>query len=263
MGFPTIKPRRIYHRSWFSEALNIPGSIVAAGSSVVLAFKKIWYPSAEPAATSGDMWLAGLAVLGAVFAIAGAIVKVVNAKRKDDADDDADRMDGLKSACHIFHSLVRHLHNFSRHDYGRLRVTLHKVVPPKKKGEAPDEYEQLLDYIGDRKRSGQGRKFSTSSGITGVAIRENDVFAGSRNNVDHEAYIAEMVADWGFDEKGASGLSKDRNSWLAIPIEYGGEVTAVVYLDSTDKNCFKDDVLKRQIVNAARGLAVFINERYF
>jgi hypothetical protein len=154
----------------------------------------------------------------------------------------------------LFHSLVRHNHNFSRRDYDKLRVTFHRVV------EKTDKLEQVVNYVGG-KNNGKGRQFDIRSGACGRAVRAKKVLSGSRTNVDYEAYIKELVSEWGFTETDARKLSFSRNSWLAVPIEHEGEVTGVVYLDSKEKEFFPD-AIKAQVVWACWGLAVFIDERY-
>lgn len=257
-GIPDLAKKPFYLRNWFSESLTAVGVLISSGSAVALAISIIRYPTDQtrPAETI----LSWFAVGGAVIAVGGAITKIIQALHKDERDKDEERMDGLYAALHIAHSMVRHSHNFPLKDHDRLRVTLHRIVPPTKTGQAATEYQQMFNYIGGS--GGQGRCFPIGTGIVGKAIREEEVLTFSRNNDDTQAYINELVKNYGFSRANAKNVTFDRNSWMAVPIKYDGkEVAGVLYLDAKDKDFFTDEV-KEQVVRVSAGIAVFINERY-
>lgn len=214
--------------------------------------------------TKSDIVLAVIGVVGAVFTIAIAVFKMVQTKDKEKSEDlIRENYDGLHSALQVIHSLLRHKKGFDRKATDRLRITLHRIIKPKDGDGGPEHFEQLFDYVGANGKEGKGRTFSIRSGITGKAAREKDVFVGSRNNVDYQAYIRELITDWGYTEADAKKVSSTRNSFMAVPIKYRGqEVTGVIYLDSSEKDFFDDDSVKTLIVWACAGLAVFIDERY-
>lgn len=257
-GIPETKKKRFYEKSWFLELLGIPSALIAGVPTLAVALPTLLHSSER---SRGEVALAWTGVAGVVLLIVIGVVKLIQGYAKDKIADDTQRLDGLHAALHVIHSVVRHNRGFSRNDRERLRVTIHRVVKAGEHGGSPDEIEQLLNYVGG-KGGGAGRRFSVRSGITGQAVREGSVLAGSRNNNDHEAYIRELVADWGYTEEDAKRLAIGRNSWMAVPIKYkGSEVTGVVYLDSDEKKFFTDEI-KTLIVGACGGLAVFIDERY-
>lgn len=258
-GLPEFANKRFYLRHWFIEFVTGIGVLFGSGSAVALALPIIIYPDEKTANLQSA--LAWMAIGGAVTALLGSAIRIVQGLHKDARDKDEERMDGLYAALHIAHSLVRHKHDFALKDHhDRLRVTLHRIVPAKKKGEQPTEYQQMFDYIGGS--DGKGRRFPIGFGIVGAVIRQEVPLSFSRNNDDFEAYKLELVQKYGFTKKQADAVPIDRNSWMAVPIKYQGkEVTGVLYLDAKDRDFFTDEV-QQQVVWACGGFAVFINERY-
>ncbi|HEY2847954.1 MAG TPA: GAF domain-containing protein [Pyrinomonadaceae bacterium] len=258
-GIPEPKKKRFYHKSWFSEALGIPGALITAIPTITLFIRRVFIE--DQTVSRADMWLVYVGMFGVVLLITQGLSKLAAARWKDQHEEDEDRFDGFLSALHLIHSIVRHKAGFSRSSVNRLRVTVQRIVPPEKAGTSPEELEQVLDYIGG-KGGGKGRRFSIRSGITGKAAREGEVLIGSRNNDNHEAYIQELMSVWNYTEEDAKKLSSGRNSWMAVPIKYKGhEITGVVYLDSNEKEFFNGEI-RELVVWACGGLAVFIDERY-
>jgi len=258
-GIPEPKRKRFYHKAWFSEALAIPGALITAIPTITLFIRRVFI--ADASVSISDLWLACIGMFGVLLLIVQGLSKVAQARWKDIREEDEEKFDGLNAALHIIHSLVRHKAAFGRKDADRLRVTIHRILPPKTKSASPEQFLQLLDYVGGG-GGGKGRTFSIRSGITGKAAREGDVLIGSRNNDDHEAFIKELISVWAYTEEDAKRLAIGRNSWMAVPIKYKGrEITGIVYLDSNEKGFFTEEIAELAVW-ACGGLAVFIDERY-
>lgn len=202
-----------------------------------------------------------LLVFGILWLAGSSILKVLHAFQQDQEQKQKQDYDGLLGALHVLYGCISRNLSFGEQDYGRLRVTVHRVVPDTKPDKAPEQLEQLLPYVGGKGKEA-GRKFSIRSGIIGKAVREKAAFAFSRQNDDHEAFIRELVSDWSYTEEDARSLTADRKSWMAVPI-FGKDdsVVGVVYLDSNEKNFFNKDV-QTLVINACSGIASYITERY-
>lgn len=258
-GLPEPKKRRFYHSNKLLEGLNLPSAVAAGVPAIVLVIQRVFYPSAET--SRSDVALAVIGSIGAVMVILIAVVKLAQGWDKDAEESELAKHHDLRAAMHLIHGFVRHQQGFHRRDKNKLRVTIHRVIRPKKKGESPEYIEQMVNYVGGQE-DGAERRFSIRSGITGKAIREKVTLVASRNNDDIEAYIQEMISEWSFTEEDARKLTLTRNSFMAVPIKYKGEeVTGVVYLDSNDKDFFTPEV-QNQVISACGGLATFLDERY-
>lgn len=258
-GIPEVRKKKFYEKHWFLESLGVAGAVITGTASTPLAIRTIAYP--VESTTKSDQILAWVSLGGVVVLVAAAVVKLIHGLNKDRKETDENKLDGLHAVLHVIHSIVRHKKGFGRNERDRLRVTIHRVIPAKKAGEAAEQAEQMFDYVGGDGK-GAGRKFSCRSGIIGRAIRERDIFAVSRKSEDHASFIMEMVREWGYTKEEAAKLTSDRNSWMAIPIYYkGADVTGVVYLDSNERGIFSSDV-RDAVKDACNGLAVFISERY-
>lgn len=250
-GIPDFKPKKFYHRNWFAETITGIGVLISSGSGVAIAIPVFLYPDERTTGTQTALAIGAIA--GAALAVVGAIVKVVQGHRKDSVDKDEERLDGLHASLEIIHSLVRHQVGFPRSNYGMLRLTIHKRVG--------NEMEQLFNYIGGP-GGGKGRRFPVGLGICGKVLREGKVYTFSRTTDDDDAYIQELVRDWGFDQEQALRLTFGRNAWMAVPIKYSDRrIAGVIYLDAKHSGFFTDDIANL-VTWACGGVAVFINERY-
>ena len=71
-----------------------------------------------------------------------------------------------------------------------------------------------------------------------------------------------MVRDYGFSEEEARKLNETRWSWVAIPIrDAQSRVDGILYLDSSKKDCFSEEICGKIIV-ACEPLCAFIDWRY-
>lgn len=211
----------------------------------------------DPGKRTLGWWLAGAIVWLAVTSI----LKVLSAHTQDREEKRGQDYEGLLGAVHVLHSMVRSRMGHQNPNEGRLRVTVHRVVPHEKKKGTAEELEQLLPYVGGR-GSHPGRTFSIRSGIIGKAVREKAAFAASRQSDDYDTFIEELVRNWSYTEEDARALSPDRRSWMAVPV-FGSKssVVAVVYLDSSEREFFGGEI-RQLIVEACGGIAAYINETY-
>lgn len=258
-GIPERPKRRIYHKRWFVESINIPAALAAAVPTGWLLYSCYYYP--KPDLTRPEIVLAIIGVLGAILTVALSVLKMLQGRQQDLREADEDRFDGLHSVLEVIHSLIRHQKGFDVTAKDKFRVTLHRII--KGDGESSsDQLEQLFDYVGARDTHGKGRRTSINCGVSGRAAREGEPFAASRMSDDHEAYIRELITVWGYTEADARKLDPTRNSWMAVPIKHKEkDVTGVVYMDSDEKSFFDEEVQAR-IIHACAGLAVFIDGRY-
>ncbi|HET7461530.1 MAG TPA: hypothetical protein VFJ82_09775 [Longimicrobium sp.] len=242
--------RRFYERKAIVEALAVVPPVVALAITAALNLR-------DPE-KRGLGWV--LAAAAAWLAIAN-LVKVLNAHAQDAEQAKKQEHPGLAGALHAVHGAISGRLGLTREDLGRLRMTIHGVVPPQRKGQSSEEIEQLLPYVGGR-GSEAGRRFSIRSGITGKAVRECAPFAASRRSEDYTEFIRELVSDWAYTEDDARKLSPDRRSWMAVPI-FGsrGSVAGVVYCDSNERDFFTDEV-RMLIVHACDGITAYIAEVY-
>ncbi len=251
---PEARSPRFYEKKWVVETAAIFPPIVAMGVATATNLM-------DPAV--GKQRLGWLLLAGVVWLIVASFIKVANAYSQDRQQESEREYDGLNGALHAIHSSVAEYVGFSDEEKrgGRLRTTIHRVVPSTKSGRDPEETEQLLPDIGGSGKA-PGRKFSTRSGIVGKAVREEAPFVAVRESDDYEEYIRDLVSVWSFTETDARSLSPDRQAWMAIPI-FGSsrEVVAVVYLDANERTLFEGDV-PELIIGGCGGVTRYIEERY-
>lgn len=248
---PTVKTPRFYEKKWTVEAIAIGPPIILAG----IAAWSSWFDVTKR--WQGWIYMVAVAWLGIA-----SICKVAQAKTQDDVQKYNQGHDGLFGAVHTIYGAISTHKNFSEQHDERLRITVHTVVAANGQDSAPEELEQLLPYVGGQ-GGAVGRRFSIRSGIIGKAVREKAVFAFMRQNDDYEAFVNELVKDWAYTEKDARRLRSDRKSWMAIPIFESDTKTviAVVYLDSSDRNLFDEEV-KWLAMAGCSGIALYTNKRY-
>jgi hypothetical protein len=141
-----------------------------------------------------------------------------------------------------------------------LRLTLH--IPVDARGTVL--LEQVIDYVSDDpdRRTGQGRRFSPRSGIIGQAFRTGTVFVATRESEDLEQFVQELIDHWHYTLEDTKALDLRARSFIAVPLPGADDRTAaVLYVDSTKKDYFTAN--RRQLIlDACRGIALFIGRRY-
>ena len=238
----------------FVEGMGSGPPILAAGvTSFVLA-------QAPP---PGNLTLVLVSGCVCVWLLIAAVIKVLHGNAQDRAGEAQRSHDGLKAALHVLHGVVCHEAKVTNPANGFLRATFHRVVPPLNECE---HIEQIVPYVGGDARlgSGLGRKFSVRSGITGSAIRTQDVFTMTRQNDDPEAYKAELIKEWHYTAEDVKNLTMDRHSGMSVPIldRSGQHVLGVVYLDSSQKNLFSTGTMQTLVLAACSGISSYTSERY-
>jgi putative methionine-R-sulfoxide reductase with GAF domain len=105
-------------------------------------------------------------------------------------------------------------------------------------------------------------------GVAGQAFRQAQLnpdapqlFAGSRTTQNHDAFLKQMVTDYGFSQDDALNLSQSTMSWLAFAIARNGTVYGVLYCDSKQADFFTDE-RKEDLLHAMVGIAYFVGLRY-
>ncbi|HEX6751823.1 MAG TPA: hypothetical protein VF092_31300 [Longimicrobium sp.] len=249
-SIPGRRRRRFYERKAVVELLAVIPPVLTAA---VTALVNIRDPERR---TLG--WL----LVGAIgWLLVSSVVKILHAYAQDREQKRREEYDGLLGALHVLYGVVSTRAGIGPRDGGRLRVTVHRVVPPSGSGMAAEELEQLLPYVGGQ-GGGPGRKFSIRSGVIGKAVRARAVVAVTRGSDEHEKFVDELVREWAYTEHDARRLSSDRRSWMAVPVfDSGFVVVAVVYLDSNDTEFFTPE-LQKIILDASGGIATYVNEVY-
>jgi hypothetical protein len=135
----------------------------------------------------GDVWIGAGVVLLVLLICMNAIVKAFVLhfqKEREKSPHD------LESSLHALQSIVLVGLADGEPD-PNVRVTIH--VP-----RSADKLEQVLDYVGNQRRTGTaGRLFPAHCGIIGKAFRTKKACIGSRKTTDQEAYVKELVDEWG------------------------------------------------------------------
>ena len=249
---PGVEAPRWWQRKWIGEALAIvPPILMAGGTGWGIMLDKTRPHSLAWPAFSAAVWLL----------LAGG-AKTLYAASEDRKEQEEQSPRDLAGCVHVIHRVAQRIVGFSDAEEGRLRVTVHRIVPTKREGAEPTELEQVLPYVGGQ-GGNPGRRFRVESGIIGLAIRDADVYTGKRESDDYEAYLGELVRDWSYPRPAAERLRRDRFSWMAVPLfSQKREVMGAVYLDSDQREFFDDERVVAVITYACSGIAAYIDERY-
>lgn len=247
-----LKKIRFWSRKWLVELVGSGPPLIAAvaGAFTLSDPSGVW----SPVLIVASVWLLGASGL-----------KIKQAYDEDKSIDRDNEHHGITACLHVLHATLEH---HGKVEYSGtdptafdLRVTFHRVVEPL---DDPKELEQLVDYVGGR-GGGKGRMLNVQSGITGQAVRENNVFMMDRDVQDVEEYRRILVSDWHYRKSEADKLTADRFSAIAVPITSKSDenlVLGVVYMDSKMENFFNRVKLQECVVNCCTGLTRFIGERY-
>jgi hypothetical protein len=247
---PGRRRQRFYERKAAVEALAVVPPVLMGGVTAAIDLR-------DP----GKRVFGWLLVAALAWLVAASVVRVLHAHAQDREQKRREDYDGLLGALHVLYGIVSSRAGLGPRDHGRLRATIHRVVPPAVKGKAAQELEQLLPYLGGA-GSGPGRTFSIRSGVAGKAARERIAFAASRQSEDYEQFLHELVRDWSYTEDDARQLTPDRRSWMAVPVfDVRGRVAAVVFLDSNETSFFTKE-LQQLIVQACGGITSYVCEVY-
>lgn len=245
---PGRKQDRFYEKKLVVELVAVLPALVTAAVGALVNL-------GDPSRRTLGWWLVGAT---AWLAIAS-IVKVLHAAAQDRDRKRGEDHAGLRGALHVLYASVHHA--AGPQGGGALRVTIHRIVQPKKKGQGAERLEQLLPYFGGR-GGGAERTFPIQSGIIGKAAREKVVVASTRRNANYPEFLDELVSEWAYTEEDARTVTADRHSWMAVPILTDGSApVAVVYLDSSIPDFFSQGVWD-VVVGCCGGITAHIAEVY-
>lgn len=247
-----LNKTRFWKKKWLVELLS-------SGPAVVAAFFSAYSLSTQHA--SWFWWL----FVGASWVVVASVIKVCVAYEEDHRLEVDHEHEGITACLHVLHATIEHQGTLEfAGEIGAnfdLRATFHRIVEPL---DDPAHLEQVVDYVGGS-GGGKGRLINIQSGITGQAVRENDVFVMDRDVQDVQEYFRTLVSDWHFRKSEATKLTPDRFSAIAIPITSNGDrnlVLGVVYIDSKRQDFFNKTRLQECAVNCCAGLNSFIGARY-
>jgi hypothetical protein len=249
-NIPGPLKERFYEKKYVVELIAILPPLVTAAVGALVNL-------ADPAKRTLGWWLVGAT---AWLALAS-IIKVLHAAAQDRQRKRVEDYDGLRGALCVLYESVRRGAGVDAVGDGTLRVTIHRVVRPPRRGTGAEELEQLLPYVGGA-GGAPGRKFSVRAGVIGKAAREKRAVVVRRQSEAYAEFLRELVRDWAYTEAEARAVASDRHAWMAVPI-LGADlaVAAVVYLDSSLPEFFTADI-QQLIGNACSGVATYIVEVY-
>jgi hypothetical protein len=80
---------------------------------------------------------------------------------------------------------------------------------------------------------------------------------------DPQAYVSELVGDWGYPPELAARLNPAIFAWMAVPFNdpVRQQVQGILYVDSTDRDFFTD-ARQDLVLQASAGIARFVVRRY-
>lgn len=249
-NIPGPQKERFYERKYIVELIAVLPPLVTAAVGALVSL-------GDPAKRTLGWWL----VSAAVWLTLASLVKVLHAAAQDRERKRVREYDGLRGSLWVLYETTRRAAGVEKAGDGSLRVTIHRVVLPRKNAAAAEELEQLLPYVGGT--GGPARRtFSIRSGVIGLAVREKVPLTARRKSTEHSDFVRELVHDWAYTEKEARLITADRQAWMAVPIFSGqGAVVAVVALDSSIQGFFTRPV-QRIVGNACGGIAAYIAEAY-
>ena len=92
-------------------------------------------------------------------------------------------------------------------------------------------------------------------------MRDAAPYTFVRQTDDYDAFIREMVSEWGYTRDEARALTEDRQAWMAVPIQGRQGAVGVVYLDTNSRDLFAPEV-QVLVINGCRGIADYVDARY-
>ncbi|WP_420128343.1 hypothetical protein [Longimicrobium sp.] len=249
-NIPGPQKERFYEKKYVVELIAILPPLVTAAVGALVNL-------GDPAKRTLGWWLVGAT---AWLALASG-VKVLHAATQDRDRKRIKEYDGLRGSLWVLYEAVRGATDLGILTEGALRITIHRVADPNRKGVEPGQLEQLLPYIGGL--GGPPRRvFSIRTGVIGLAVREKDAVAVNRKSDGHAGFVRELIKEWGYVEDEARAVSPDRQAWMAIPMLNARNVpVAVVSLDSSIPDFFSPEIQK-VILGCCRGVGAYIQEAY-
>jgi hypothetical protein len=249
-NIPGPQKERFYEKKYVVELVAVLPPLITAAVGALVSL-------GDPAKRILGWWL----VAATGWLALASLVKVLHAAVQDRDRKRSRNYDGLRGSLWVLYETIRRAAGIEKPGDGTLRVTIYRVVVPRKKAEPAEALEQLLPYVGGA-GGGARRTFSIRSGAIGLAARNKTPVMAKRKSAGHSDFVKELVHDWGYTENEARSITADRQAWMAVPIFSGqGAVVAVVFLDSSVPGFFTS-VIRRTVGNACGGIAAYIAEAY-
>lgn len=197
----------------------------------------------------------------AIWLLLTSIWKIFLAREEDGKEEPEIVHEGLYASVSTLQVMLTHYCK-KRNCGNDIRATFHRVVPPL---DDPKHIEQIIPYAGPNPKSQDiGREFSINTGITGQAIRRRTAITMSSQVGTEADHRQELIADWGYTDAQAKGLSQGRYSAAAIPVldSTGQSVLGVIYLDSSERAIFDRPEVQEIIVVGSAAISEFVTKRY-
>ena len=212
----------------------------------------------------------GMVALGVAVLIAllvGTVFKALQARRKDRQEAARRSPQPLEAGLYVLHSAILAMRGLPYEEsvIAKLRVTIFRVV------EAEDVAVQIVPFVGGG-GGDAGARVSRRSGVVGRAILRGTLAASIRDG-SFEDYVQLLVRDYALPIDEARAMATSRLASLAVPLhdQRTSRVTAVVYMDSTDRAFFSrperpraaiSDRFVQRIAAACAGLGAYAELTY-
>lgn len=220
------------------------------------------------------MWII-YSILG-ILTVGAGFLRTAHSYAEDAKKERGAEHDGLLGTMVTFHALVSDIINRERpaEDRADLRVTFHTLAPNPKE---PTHLEQVIPYVTDDGIHGNvGRRFSANVGITGEAIRTREPCLLASEASSDEEHMDILIQHWGYLPWQAKLLTPRRFSAIAAPVlvntrrswrhstngEVAQMVIGVIYLDSSSRDAFDDDITQEQLMVLFDAVADYVTWRY-
>ncbi len=248
---------------WLPEAV---GALPVFAGALVTALRLAWdRNAATDPAHAPALWLIILAFGVAMWALLAGAVKVYFAVADSADARKAHQAIDVYAACQVLHDLLAaNLDVNDEVEPEAIRVTVYRVTSTS--NGSPTELERAIPYAVARggKSKPPGTRILASCGIIGRAARTGDAQISDRVAATVEDFRKDLIAQWGFDEEQAKSVDDSRYSWMAVPIknETKGVFDAVVYLDSSRRLAFSEQICETIVYPACSAIALCIEREY-
>lgn len=236
---PSAK-QRSWHTLETTRSISETAASIIAGSVAIVAAVDAYKEN-----NAAKLFVAMGAVLAMGFSCWNGLLRYLAARKKDQEGADLSHPMHLLAPLRVLYALVAQRKQLTDDEAGRnrFRVTLHAH------DDAAGMHEQIVPYVGGKRLPDNavvGRRWPIRCGIVGQVIRSRTTkLAPISEKVSNEQrYRAEMIEIYGYTDEEALALQPMRMEVLAIPIiGDDGQVIAVVYADSAERNFFDQDTL--------------------
>jgi hypothetical protein len=124
---------------------------------------------------------------------------------------------------------------------------------------------QITEYAGVREKGKRGRISPVSHGIIGRIYRAKiaEITVVQRSTKPGVSFVDQMINDFGYPEEIARDLNPDREAWAAVAIGEPDSPSAVLFMDSRQREFFgsKKGCAQRAIQSACVSIARHIAHR--